>query len=81
MHDCCIRVTVVLEYFKWTLNKLHNRTGDMALTMPSIPLVGVNLWCFQYDLIFKGRAFSYLIIIGMEKWYGHCASSYSYIPD
>ena len=37
MHDCCIRVTAQLEYFKWTWNKLHNRTGGVASTMLSTP--------------------------------------------
>ena len=27
MHDCCIRVTALLECFKWIWNKLHNRMG------------------------------------------------------
>ena len=33
MHGCCVRVTALLECFKWTLNKPRNRTGCMASTI------------------------------------------------
>jgi len=36
MHDCCIRVTALLECFEWTFNKLHNMTSDI-ITMLSMP--------------------------------------------
>ena len=26
MHDCCIRVTALLEYLEWTLSKQHSRS-------------------------------------------------------
>jgi len=26
MHDCCIRVTALLEYFEYTLSKQHSRS-------------------------------------------------------
>ena len=30
MHDCCIRVSALLECFEWTWNKPQNRTGGVA---------------------------------------------------
>ena len=44
MHDCCIRVTALLEYFEWTSSKQHSRAKGVVflcffLTMLA---VGVN---------------------------------------
>ena len=83
MHNYCIRVTALLECFKWALNEPHNRTMDMASTMLSVPSGwGSNFGAisFYYDLIFKGHVTLTLDhYIGIEKGCGHCASSYSYI--
>ena len=47
MHDCCVRVTALLEYFEWTFNKPHNRTGGIASTILSMPSVwGLALFLF-----------------------------------
>ena len=42
-HDCCIRMTALLKCFEWTLNKPHNRTGDMVSTMLSMPVLQVSI--------------------------------------
>ena len=64
MHDCCIRVTALLECFEWTWNKPHNRTGGVVSTtlLVSTMLSKPSGWgstfgaiSFYYDLIFKGR--------------------------
>ena len=61
-------MTAILECFEWTLNKPYNRTGGMASNHT------INAWgstfgatSFYYDSIFKGRAHSHLIIIGIER--------------
>ena len=43
MHDHCIRVTALLEYFEWTLSKPHSRSKGKGCGF-SVPLleVGVN---------------------------------------
>jgi len=56
MYDCCIRVTALLECFRWTLNKPHNRTRGIASTMLSMPSGWKSTFgaiSFYYDLIFK----------------------------
>ena len=58
MQSCCIGVTALLECFKWTLNKPHNRTGGVASTALSMPSGQGSTFgtisCY-YDLIFKRR--------------------------
>ena len=72
MHDCCIRVTALLEFFKCTCNKSHKRTGGVVSTMLSM-LSGrgstFGAISFYYDLIFKRSVPSHSIIIGIEM--GH----------
>ena len=52
MHDCCIRVTTLLQCFKWTLNKPHKRTGGMASTIGwGLTFGTISIY---YDLICKG---------------------------
>ena len=81
MHDCCIRVTALLECFKCTLNQPHNRTGGMTSTMLSMPSGWGSTFgviSFYYDLIFKGRV---PIALDHRKGHGHRTSCYSYIQD
>ena len=58
MHDCCIRVTALLECFAWTLHKPHNRTGGLVSTMLSMPSDWGSTFgaiSFHYDQIFMGN--------------------------
>ena len=58
MHDCCIRVTTLLECFAWMLHKPHNRTGGLASIMLSMPSDWGSTFgaiSFHYDQIFKGN--------------------------
>jgi len=44
MHDCCIRVTALLEYFEWTLSKQHSRSKGVVFCASFLTMlaVGVN---------------------------------------
>ena len=77
MYECCIRVNPLLECFKWTLNKPHNRTGGMALTMLSMPSGWGSTYCaiIFYYVSLRELSPLYSIIIGIEKGHGHRASS------
>ena len=37
LHDCCIRVIALLEYFEWTLSKQHSRSKGQGCGF-SVPL-------------------------------------------
>ena len=84
MHDCCIRVTVLLECFeKFELNKPsnkpHNRTGAGRGSGVNHAIntkwLGIDYWCYKF-LLCKRRVPSYSIIIVIEKGCGHCASTF-----
>jgi len=38
MHDCCVRVTALLEYFEQTLSKQHCRSKGQGCMWFSVPL-------------------------------------------
>ena len=44
MHDCCIRVIALFEYFEWILSKQHNRSKGMVFcaSLLSMLVVGVE---------------------------------------
>ena len=75
MHDCCIRVTALLECFEWTLNKPQNRTGSMASTKLSMPSgwgLTFGAISFYYVLSLWGCIPSHSIIIGIEGAWSLC---------
>ena len=41
MHDCCIRVAALLEYFEWTLSKLHSRSVGQGCSF-SVPVFFIH---------------------------------------
>ena len=49
MHNCCIRVTALLECFNWTSNKPYNRTGALRQPCHQSQVVG------SCNIDFKGR--------------------------
>jgi len=81
MHDCCVRVTALLECFEWTLNKPHNRTGHGFNLAINAKRLGVDFWCYKC-VKFKGR-----VPLTLDHyWYrkggeSHHASSYSYTQN
>ena len=58
------------------MNFWLRQTSVVTLTAYLCKEVSIS---FYHNLIFNGP--SHLIIIGIERWRGHCASSYSYIQD
>ena len=76
MHDCCIRVTSLLECLEWTLNKLLRGMASTMLSMPSgwgSTLGAISFYC---DLIFMGCVSLALDQYWYQKGRGHCAYSY-----
>ena len=64
MHDCCIRVTALLECFKWTLNKSYSWTGGMASTILSMPSICTAKLLFWYELTYLPCIILYFFRLG-----------------
>jgi len=43
MHDCCIRVTALLEYFEETLSKQHSRAKGMVSLCLFLTMLAVGV--------------------------------------
>ena len=50
MHDCCIRVTTLLEYFEWTPSKQHSRSRGKGHGF-SVPLFNHASGCGRFLML------------------------------
>ena len=61
MHNCCIKVTALLEYFEWTLSKQHSRSKGKGMDFLCLFFNHASGWgrllmLISYlGLIIKGR--------------------------
>ena len=58
MHDCCIRVTALLEYFEWTLSKQHSRSQGKGCGFSVPPFYHASGWgrlLMLISYLVKGR--------------------------
>jgi len=55
MQDCCVRVTVLLEYFEWTLSKQHNRAKGKVFLYLFLSMLKVGVDFYANQLVIKGR--------------------------
>ena len=69
MHDCCIRVTALLECFEWT-----HTTGQGEWRQPCYECQAV--WGRLLVLLLRGVSHLHSIIDVIEKGCGRCASTF-----
>jgi len=72
MHDCCIRVTALLEYFKVSNTAGQKAKGVVFLCLFFIHASGLGRLLIQISYlgsIIKGRVTPHsIIMIGIDKW-------------
>ena len=81
MHNCCIRVTAVLEYFKWT----SSYTTHLVFRCLFSPMLPMSRWWGHllvlsnyYGLIIKGCIPHTRSLLLTIKGHGHCDSKYTW---